>query len=240
MKQWISIIFLTAFVSYAQIQGPKIFLPVEMYDFGTTKQGEKVNHSFAVVNKGDDTLKISGVTTSCGCTAADLPKKEILPGETINIALEFSTTGRVGVQTKYIAINSNDKEKPVVKFTLTGNVVVEETIKDVLTTPKMEFQTNQYDFGVVQEGKIVEYIFTFKNTGGADLEIKDIKTSCGCTVANVSGRLIEPGKEGTLRVEFDTSNRFGKVSRNITVTTNEPGTPLKSLTIYAEIVKKEG
>ena len=72
-----------------------------------------------------------------------------------------------------------------------------------------------------------------------DLEIKDIKTSCGCTAALASSKLLKPGEEGTIKVDFDTANRFGKTNRTISITTNEPETPVKILTIYADITKKE-
>ncbi|MBI5726590.1 MAG: DUF1573 domain-containing protein, partial [Ignavibacteriales bacterium] len=98
---------------------------------------------------------------------------------------------------------------------------------------------SQHDFGVIQEGKIVDYTFAFKNSGKKDLEIKDIRTSCGCTAALVSQKLLKPGEAGTLKIEFDSSNRFGRMSRTISVTTNETEAPVKVLTIYAEVVKKE-
>ena len=38
--------------------GPKIFFPEELHDFGTIARGSKVSHSFRVVNKGDEPLKL--------------------------------------------------------------------------------------------------------------------------------------------------------------------------------------
>ena len=49
---------------------------------------------------------------------------------------------------------------------------------------------------------------------------------------------IQPGQEGTLKVELDTKNRSGKMSRTITISSNDPKDPTKVLTIYADIVKK--
>ncbi len=74
--------------------------------------------------------------------------------------------------------------------------------------------------------------------GKGSLEIKDIKTSCGCTAALVSSKNIEPGKSGTLKVELDTKNRTGRMSRTISVRTNDPDQPDKVLTIYADVVKE--
>jgi len=47
-----------------------------------------------------------------------------------------------------------------------------------------------------------------------------------------------PGQEGTIQVELDTKNRSGKMSRTITVRSNDPKDPAKILTIYADILKQ--
>ena len=94
---------------------------------------------------------------------------------------------------------------------------------------------HKYNFGKVAEGKVVEYTFTFENNGKSTLKIKDIKTSCGCTAALVSSEVLKPGEQGTLKVELDTSNREGKMSRTITIESNDPMDPKKILTVYADI-----
>ncbi len=70
------------------------------------------------------------------------------------------------------------------------------------------------------------------------LTIKDIKTSCGCTAALLSQDSLAPGQDGTIKVELNTKNRSGKMSRTVTVQSNDPKDPAKVLTIYADIVKK--
>jgi hypothetical protein len=55
----------------------------------------------------------------------------------------------------------------------------------------------------------------------------------------MSGEKIQPGESGTLKVEFDTANRFGRTSKSITIVSNDPMMPYKVLTIYAEITRKE-
>jgi hypothetical protein len=47
--------------------------------------------------------------------------------------------------------------------------------------------------------------------------------------------VLKPGEQGTLKVELDTSNRKGKMSRTITINTNDPEDPNKILTVYADV-----
>lgn len=42
---------------------------------------------------------------------------------------------------------------------------------------KIEFFSDSYDFGEIEEGTVVEHVFKFKNSGNAALEIKKVKGS---------------------------------------------------------------
>ena len=234
----LSIICLCSLSLFAQMLGPKIYFPNDTFDFGTIKQGQIASHTFVIVNKGDDTLKIQSVITSCGCTAAELQKKEIFPNETVNLLVKFNSMGKVGEQSKYISVASNDKENPSARLLMRGKVL-QEMYVEADTLPKIEFTETTFDFGPLKEGQIVDHLFAFKNAGKKDLEIKNIQTSCGCTAAVTSTKLLKPGESGSLKVEFDSTNKSGKLSRTITLTTNEPTSPMKTITIFAEVNKRD-
>ena len=104
--------------------------------------------------------------------------------------------------------------------------------------PVLYFLETKHDFGKVKEGTIVEYTFSFLNRGKEILKINDVRTSCGCTAALVSSEKLKPGAEGTLKVELDTKNRSGKMSRTITIQSNDPRDPTKILTVYADVEKE--
>ena len=97
----------------------------------------------------------------------------------------------------------------------------------------------QFDFGSVKEGDVLTHSFQLINDGTDDLNILDVKTSCGCTAALPSTKVLKPKETGSVAVEFNTANRSGKVVRTITVTTDDPETPSKILTISADIAKRE-
>lgn len=88
---------------------------------------------------------------------------------------------------------------------------------------------------MINEGEKVEHLFQFTNAGKTDLEILDVRTSCGCTAAILSKKILKPGEEGSLKVQFDSSNRSGKVSRTVSLLSNDPVEPTKTLTIFADI-----
>ena len=224
-------------LSFAQLVGPKLALQVNEYDFGDIKQGEKVSHVFILSNSGGDLLKIKRILPSCGCTAAMPEKDELAPGESTKLTVTFDSEGKRGKQTKIIRINTNDKENPQSLITIRGNVIMNSSEDSKGNSAIIHFPETQHDFGEVQEGKTVEYEFNFDNSGNSTLKIGDIKTSCGCTAALVSKKDLAPGEKGTLNVKLNTANRSGKMSRTITVSSNDPKNPKKVLTVYVDILQ---
>lgn len=221
---------------FAQLIQPKLVLQQNNFDFGDIKQGETVSHTFVLTNNGGDLLKITDVKASCGCTAAKPEKSELAPGESTNLVVTFNSAGRMGKQTKTVRVYTNDPQNPEMVLTIQCNIVL--PTEQSGGVPTIYFPETQHDFGKVNEGDKVNYTFRFSNKGTSQLLIKDIKSSCGCTAALLSQDNLAPGQEGTLRVELDTKNRSGKMSRTITVNSNDPKDPTKVLTIYADIIKK--
>jgi hypothetical protein len=235
IKRILLLAFFLSSLTLAQLVQPRLLVQPTVHDFGNIKQGEMVSHTFVVTNGGGDLLTITNVRASCGCTAAKPDKNELIPGESTNIKVSFNSAGRQGRQNKTVKIFSNDPENPEVSLTIKGTVVLSDNVTE--NSPVIHFQETQHNFGKVNEGSIVEFTFIFRNAGGSTLNVKDVKTSCGCTAALISKDNIEPGEEGTIKVELNTKNRSGKMSKTITVLTNDPVDPNKILTVYAEIEK---
>jgi uncharacterized protein DUF1573 len=104
--------------------------------------------------------------------------------------------------------------------------------------PKMEFVKTTHDFGKVIEGEIVTFSFKFKNTGKSDLVISRVSTSCGCTASEYPEQAIKAGKEGIVKISFDSDNRKGFQSKTATILANTQ--PNKtSLRIKAMVINPE-
>ena len=87
--------------------------------------------------------------------------------------------------------------------------------------PVMTFDFENYNYGEVVDGEIVEVDFNFTNTGNSDLIIFNASASCGCTVPEYpQNENIKPGESSSLKVRFDTSNKPGKQMKTVTLTTN--------------------
>ena len=61
----------------------------------------------------------------------------------------------------------------------------------------IEVRETHKDAGVFEEGTVVPFQFEVANRGQADLEVTQVKPSCGCTVAKWD-RVIKPGEHRTI------------------------------------------
>ena len=104
--------------------------------------------------------------------------------------------------------------------------------------PVMSFTETTYDFGTINQGEAQEHVFTFTNTGEADLVIVDAKSSCGCTVPQYPKTPIAPGETGEMLVKFNGSGK-NQVSKTVTVTANtQKGKEM--ISIKAFVTPKDG
>ncbi|RAJ95568.1 uncharacterized protein DUF1573 [Larkinella arboricola] len=87
--------------------------------------------------------------------------------------------------------------------------------------PKMVFaDKGVYDFGEITEGDTVVRNFKFKNEGEFPLIINNINTSCGCTTPEWPKQPIEPGKEASIKVMFNSQGKLGVQNKTVTVYAN--------------------
>ena len=90
------------------------------YNFGKIPQGKPVTHVFEVSNIGKDSLLISNVAASCGCTTPEWEKdKKIAVGASSKINVGYNAAAE-GVFTKTITIYYNDNQSKVI--TIKGEV----------------------------------------------------------------------------------------------------------------------
>ncbi|HXG58849.1 MAG TPA: DUF1573 domain-containing protein [Thermoanaerobaculia bacterium] len=112
--------------------------------------------------------------------------------------------------------------------------IADETAKSD-KAPRLTVVDPVKDFGTVPKGEKLNWTFTVKNTGNADLEIIAAKPACGCTVAQFD-KVIKPGETGKVVAAIDTTQFNGPISKPVTLETNDPSTPTAQVTITA-IVK---
>ena len=103
--------------------------------------------------------------------------------------------------------------------------------------PVMHFDTLVHDFGTIIEGERVVCYFDYANTGGDDLVITGVETSCGCTIPNWNREPLKPGAKETLELIFDATGRSGEQRKLVTVKSNASN-QVVLLTIRAKVINR--
>jgi len=121
-------------------------------------------------------------------------------------------------------------------------VTAQQDTTKVLTAPtpppskaKIFVPNTSWDWGYMPKGIKVSHNYQIKNVGEDTLKIASVKPSCGCTSAPLKKNNLAPGEAVDLEVSFDARNMMGKVSKSVTVTSNDPSTPTLSLTFSANV-----
>ena len=89
--------------------------------------------------------------------------------------------------------------------------------------PRFKFDKTEHDFGTINEGDVVETVFSFTNVGKSELIITSAKGSCGCTVPEWPKEPIMPGEAGEIKVKFNSYRKPNLQQKQITLRTNTEG-----------------
>ncbi|WP_425392392.1 DUF1573 domain-containing protein [Ekhidna sp.] len=115
----------------------------------------------------------------------------------------------------------------------------EMTAEELDNAPKLELPERSYDFGKATAGVMVEKEFELTNSGKDKLELRAIKSNCGCLTYEIKKKGIKKGKSQTLKVFFDTSEMRGNQYKSITLYSNDPVAPTQIITIKGKVEKAD-
>ena len=106
--------------------------------------------------------------------------------------------------------------------------------------PAIAVSETSYDFGTIGTTDVVERTFVIFNTGDAPLTISRAYTTCGCTTADITARLIPPGKVASVTITFDAGfhDTAGQtVRRGLIIENNDPRQSQAEIWIEAAVRK---
>ena len=121
MRKIISLVVLSFFVFQFTHAENNIVDP-NVWDFGKAKQGQILKHDFIFKNETKSVLNITGINTSCGCTASESDKKSLQPGESTTISVSFNSHGYLGQVKQFVYVNTDNADFAVVRFIIKSEV----------------------------------------------------------------------------------------------------------------------
>jgi hypothetical protein len=106
--------------------------------------------------------------------------------------------------------------------------------------PKIVWEKATYDFGDIFQGDKVEHAFSFTNTGTVPLIITNVEVTCGCTTPKGWPRdPVAPGEKGEILVAFNSSGKYGRQNKVVTIISNATNPEASQITFSANVLEKK-
>jgi len=106
--------------------GPYIQFDAMAHDFGVMDEFETRSTTLSFTNTGSEPLRILDISTTCGCTVANKPKKQqYAPGESGEIEITFDPSGPNTPgkpQKKYVNVVTNSTTRRTTQILITADV----------------------------------------------------------------------------------------------------------------------
>lgn len=126
----------------APVGNPRIYVENSTYDFGSITEGSIIEHDFIIKNTGNATLRIKQIITSCGCTAANVAKKSLEPGESTTLKAVFKTRGFSGSKYRTVHVYTNDLGNSEKVLTIKGDIVSDVSIRPAILNYGVQWYKN--------------------------------------------------------------------------------------------------
>ncbi|MCU0420368.1 MAG: DUF1573 domain-containing protein [Cyclobacteriaceae bacterium] len=191
---------------------------------------------FEVVNKGPNALHISEVNHP-GYLKTEIPRV-ISAGEKglIKIWMDANARKQWGFVSESIHLATDDPLLPEKYFSVYATI---EEFFPVLTpeqaakAPALKLSLLSFDLGRIKQGNTVLRQVVLKNTGKAELAIREVQPNCPCVSAAVASTTLKPGQETMLTIGFDTQGRSASQQKAVTIYSNDPKMPVQRVTLTA-------
>lgn len=213
--------------TFQSISQPQISFPQgTTYDWGNVKPGQNpLSGKFLIKNTGNETLQITGVKPSCGCTSAPLEKYSLLPNESTELKVELNISSYDGRIEKYIDVYSNDPAVSQKRLTLIANI--ERLIK---VEPGHIVSFMQMHIGENQTQTV-----HIKNLTNHDVQISLKDYNPKNLLLNLqSPRIIKKGESFPLDISINAKEK-GIIKGKILIATNDSDFPEVEVFVFGDI-----
>lgn len=230
-------LFCTAWVvlapTLARAQGPadwvRQVLPERAFDAGAVAKGSKVRHSFLLVNRLNQDVRIAHWKTKCGCTEVKVGARVIPPGAQTTIEAVIDTTRFDGYKPSGLTLVLDRPNFVEVDLNLSCFIR-----SDIVVTPGVA------DFGIITRSSAAKPALSMTlNYGGGqgNWGVTRMQTRS----ARVMAKLQEQSRSGSGQVQYlltatlDPAGLSGYFKDEITLYTNDSGNQAIPIAVSANV-----
>lgn len=209
---------LTAVLSPAQ---PKFTVEGGMsVDFGELYVAAPVERELRISNGGTDTLRISNVSGSCGCTGTLLSSGEIPPGGDATLKITFDPAKFSGKVEKVVSMKTNDPAAANPHITFSATV-----------THILGFDQTHLVFSTRPDSAATTVV-SIRNLTDGPVRITGVKSSSEELLLGLTDNTLDPGQDAALNCTI-TPAKPGILRGEVTLTTDHPLLPSVSLRFFS-------
>ena len=233
--------FLLAISLFFQVhaqQLPKVKFDEQTHKFGSIREIDgPVTHEFKFTNTSNDTIVITGVKASCGCTTPGWSKEAISPGEKGFVKAQYNPRNRPGPFKKSLTVNTSAG---------TTVLYIEGNVKPKPRTPKDEYPSlmgnlrlkyKTLNFGKITNRESVTKLFSIYNDGEQPITFKENSITPEHVSISIEPKTLQPKQKGELIATFDPTLRpgLGYSIDHLMLITDDPKMPEKKLNVMATV-----
>jgi hypothetical protein len=101
--------------------------------------------------------------------------------------------------------------------------------------PRIEFDPPSLDFGVLQQHESRDATVMIRNVGTETLEIREIESTCGCTVPELAVTTVAPGDAVPMEIHFNSKTFQGMQRKFVKIFSNDPRQSVAQFLVAADI-----
>ncbi len=199
-------------------------------DFGIVARGAECKHQLKVRNIYQETIHLTNVSTSCGCSAAKPSANQILSGQEAYIEISMDTVRFMREKTSSALITLSEPTKGLrIEVKIPLKVYIRS---DVVFTP------GSVNFGAVDVGAGGERKIALAYSGRADWKIVSIKSPkqyLSATAVETSRNPATGETKYDIVVAMATDAPAGLVKEQLTLVTDDQANPNVPLPVEARI-----
>ncbi|MCA9267219.1 MAG: DUF1573 domain-containing protein [Planctomycetales bacterium] len=206
--------FLTA-GAHAQEWADKMF-KIRTHNFGTVARNSQQVFRFELQNIYKETVHISGVRASCGCTTPSVEKNTLATWENGAVVARFNTDSFLGQKSATLTVTIDQPFQAEVQLQVSGYIR-----SDVVLSP------GAVEFGEVEPGTVPERKIQLTYAGRGDWQVEDIRSANDHLQVSM-----QPTGRGNGRVSYELTVRLkedapaGYINDYLHIVTNEGRNPI--------------
>jgi hypothetical protein len=200
---------------------PRVQFSETTFNFGKVQPTNVLIHEFIITNFGNAMLEITAVQPGCGCTTAGTWDRQVAPGKTGKIPIQFNPANFFGTVTKGVTVTCNDPVQA------THHLQIQATIwRPVEVQP-------QYVHFMPVEGEETNETRVVRIINNQEDAITLQAPTSSTPVFKTELKTVKPGKEFELQVAYSGPISNAASQGSITINTSVAGLPPLTVNAFA-------